>query len=146
MDKITYKKYGSSNFSDILTEAHNKMLSFNKSYQTEFNHNNLKLSVKINFKKNSFTNVISDKEHNKILQINNKKDATNFEKLFGKKEKDGYLIDGFIYWNKVYKSYNGIDLSNYNYEKEEHFRWMDDYIYDSGYLWNLSNINSFTIE
>lgn len=145
MDKITYKKYGNANFIDILTEAHNKMLSFNKSYQTELRHYDLKILVKINFKKNSFTNNISDKNHNKILQINNTGDASNFEELFGKREKDGYLIDGFIYWNKVYKSYNGIDLSNYNYKKEEYFRWMDDYIYDSGYLWNLSNINSFII-
>lgn len=146
MDKITYKKYGSSNFADILIEAHNKMLSFNKSYQSELKHNDLKFQVKIDFKKNSFTNVISDKAHNKILQINNTEDASNFEKFFGKREKDGYLIDGFIYWSKVYKSYNGIDLSNYNYEIEEYFTWMDDYIYDSGYLWNLSNINSFILE
>lgn len=145
MNKLTYKNFKNKDFESILAKAYEKIIGYTKNRQLYVKCNGLSLTLQIDFKKNAFTNEISkEKESGKILRITTEKQAENFQWEFGKKD-NGNIINGFIYWNKVYDLYNGLDVSDFAGKIRDH-KWMDNYLFaDGGILWNTGNIASLKV-
>jgi len=97
---------------------------------------------KIIINNNIMTNI-HNKNKNKLLVINNKKDL----KLFGIEYGDyndispNKNIPNKINWTKVAKDYGGIELSKYYiYNKLELPLWTNSWDVSSGCIWNTKSI------